>query len=421
MTRRGSWITSIGPLAVTLVVASGCTAAGAGPSPSAGTPRVSNPPELAPSSSSPAASEPVAASGGALPSGRYAIGGDLSLVLDLTSDGTAYLTEQPFTTSRDEYRVSGGTVTFAGESCGGATGTYRWSYAEPRLHLLAIDDPCADRSALLVRALDLEREQLPYLVLEPSRRLDQPDYNFSTVDADGHFYVTDGATGFFEYDAAGTPIRSWPGSLTYTTGITVTPDGTIYVANYDDATIHVFSAAGRPIRSWTVDGGTVGPVGLAHDAKGDIYVALHSVHDHYIEKYSPKGRLLGSWVGQGSLDGQVSGAPGPSAIAVTPDGTSYLGDPGNHRVARFGPDGAFAYNLTGDGTHQLVRPSVVATDATGNVFALDRALLTLWEFDDSGKVVGRWFSPHDANVVVDDGGKVWLVDQQIMAVGLPDS
>ena len=423
MATRGSWITSIVALAVTLALASGCVAAGAGPLPSADATRASSAPAVTPpsSSSATAASQSPAASGSAWPPGRYSISYDPSNVLDLLADGTAYLTEQPFVTSRDEYRVTGETVTFAGESCGGVTGTYRWSYTDPSLQLLAVEDPCADRSALLGLRLDRVREQLPYLAVQPSRVLDQPDYNFSTVDADGNFYVTDGTTGFYEHDADGMPVRAWPGSLSYTTGITVTPDGTIYVANFDPAAIHVFSAAGKPVRSWTVDGGKIGPVGLAHDAKGDIYVALHRLHDHYVEKYSPTGKLLDTWAGAGWDEGDVGTNPGPSAIAVLPDGTSYLGDPGNNRVVKFAPDGTFLSNLTGDGTPQLVSPSVVAADASGNVFALSRPLKTLWEFDDAGSVVGRWFSPYDANVVVDDGGAVWLVADRIMAVRLPGS
>jgi DNA-binding beta-propeller fold protein YncE len=313
--------------------------------------------------------------------------------------------------------VQGDTVTFTGESCSGATGSYRWSYDDTRLVLAVVDDPCADRAAVLGQELTLLREQLPYLVVAPSKVLDQPDYNFATVDSAGHFYTTDGLTGFYEYDAHGTPLRDWRRALSYTTGITVADDGTIYVSNFDDATIHAFNAAGKPTYSWSVDGGTIGPVGLAHDAKGNVYVALHRFHDHYIEKYSPKGKLLATWADGDAAYGQVSSNPGPSDIAVTPDGTSYLGDPAGNRVLRFAPDGSFVSALTGDKAHPLVSPAIVAAGATGNVFVMSNR--TLWEFDASDRVVGRWFSPYDCSVVVDGDGRVWLVDRRIIAVQLP--
>ena len=405
-------------MAGALALASGCAAAGAGPSQSVGVPATASSTPSSAAPSAPAASAPAASGGGDWQPGRYEIGLDLSSVIDLLPDGTAYLTEQPFVTSRDTYKVTGDTVTFAGESCGGVTGTYRWSSHDRRLDLVAVADPCADRAKLLGLRLDLLKEQLPYVAVRSSKVLDQPDYNFSTAGSDGHFYTTDGYTGFYEYDADGTLLRAWPNDLTYTTGITVTGDGTIYVANFDDATIRVFKA-GKPVRRWPVDHGTIGPVGLAHDAGGNIYVALHRQHDHYVEKYSPNGKLLGAWAGGAPSYGVVSSVPGPSGISVTPGGTSYLTDPGNNRILKFRPDGTFDASLEGDGTHRLFGPGFVAADRQGHVFTM--SFRTLWEFDDTGKVVGRWFSPYESTVAVDKDDNLWIIDHRINAVELPGS
>jgi hypothetical protein len=419
MVARGSRMTTLSGLAGALVLASGCASSGVDPATSI--PATGAQPVLAtaPVSAQRADRSPAASGAGPWQAGRYAVAGDLSSVVDLLPDGTAYLTAQPFITTRDRYRIDGGIVTLSGESCDGTTGTYRWSTDGTRLRLALVDDACADRSALLGLPLDYLREQLPYLVMQASRLLAQPDYNQSAVDGAGHFYTTDGGSDVFEYQADGTPVRRWHDGLTYTTGVTVDTDGSVYVANFDDATVHQFSAAGRPVRSWKVDDGTVGPVGLAHDATGNVYVALHRLHDHYVEKYSPAGKLLGGWAPMGSGDGQVGAGnqAGASVIAVTRDGTSYLGDPVNNRLVRFAPDGTFVANLTGDGTHRLASPTFVAVDGSGDVFTL--SLRTLWEFSDTGKVLGRWFSPYDGNIVVDDGGSVWLVDRQIIAVRLP--
>lgn len=423
MTTRGFRAWHMAATVAALALASGCGGAGATPSPTAGVlgaaSPAASPPVARPATS--AAPSPAPAGDTAWQPGRYMIAGDLTSVVDFVTDGTAYLTEQPFVTSRDTYRVIGDTITFAGESCSGVTGTYHWSTDGGRVELTNPDDPCPDRATVLGLPLDRLEDQLPYLDLRPSKPFDQPDYNFATAGDDGRFYTTDGLGGFYEYATDGSLVRSWPHALDYTTGITVTKDGTIYVANFEEAAIHVFGADGKPLRQWTVDGGTIGPVGLAHDAKGDIYVALHRYHDHYIEKYSPKGRLLGAWADGAPSYGMVSDDPGPSDIAVTPDGTSYLGDPGNNRLLKFAADGTFVASFTGDGTHKLVSPSVLAANAMGDVFAVSRPLRILWAFDQAGKVVGRWYSPYDASVVVDDGGNVWLVGRQIMAVGLPGS
>src|SRR5262245_47072884 len=128
MTRRGSRVNSILAVVGVLALTSGCVAAGAAPSPDAGSPVASTPSASLPAATTSAAgSSPSAAAGGTWQAGRYSVSYDMSSVIDLLPDGTAYLTEQPFFTYRDEYQVSGDTVTFAGESCGGVTGTYHWS------------------------------------------------------------------------------------------------------------------------------------------------------------------------------------------------------------------------------------------------------------------------------------------------------
>ena len=373
-----------------------------------------------PAPSRPAVSAPAASGVAGFQPGRYSVGDGLTSFVDFAPDGSAYLMEQPHITSRDAYEVSAGTVTFSGDSCGGGTGTYRWSAeANGGLHLKPVDEPCVDRLAVLAHPLDRVRAQLPYVGMEPSKAFTQPDYNRAAVDAGDRFYTTDAGPDVFQYDRDGNLLRSWTGVLTYTVGITVTRDGSMYVSNFDDATVHAFSAAGEPVRGWTVGGGNVGPVGLAHDGSGNVYVALHRIQDHYVEKYSPVGKLLGSWATQGSGDGQVGAdeGGGPESIAVTPDGASYLGDIVNNRLVKFGPDGRFEYAITGDGTTNLDGPAFVAVDGKGNVFTISSQ--TLWEFDATGKPVGRWFSPYEVNIVVDDADNLFLVDDKIIGVRLP--
>jgi hypothetical protein len=403
----------IAALACTVALLAGCAATSAGPSPTGPAATAAS---GAPSpSSAPAGSSPVASAAGTWQAGRYALGPDSLSIVDLMPDGTVYLAENDII-RRDEYQVTGNQVSFTGESCDGVTGTYDWASDGGHLTMKVIEDPCTDRAKTFWGRLDRLKEQLPYLALTSSKVLDQPSYNQAAIDARGHVYTTDGYSGFYEYGPDGTLVRSWD-DLTFTVGITVTADGTIYVSNFDDATVHAYSAAGKPVRSWAVGGGEIGPVGLAHDADGNVYVELHRTHDHYVEKYSPKGRLLGTWAPPGTLDGQVDGEAGLEWMAAAHDGTSYIGDWSNNRLVKFGPDGTFEANLTGDGTHQLVAPVVVAVDPKGNVFTL--SMRTLWEFDSAGKVVGRWFTTYEGALVIDGSGTVSIVDTRIRTVHLP--
>ena len=367
--------------------------------------------------SPPAAEPPVDPS--VLP-GRY-LTGDPDRPVDLLPDGTAYTWQDGGFVFRDTYVATGDTVTFTGESCDRAEGTYRWTWGEAALRLESVNDPCAARVSALTGPLARAEDDLAFTTVRPSMFLDQPGFNFAAVDAAGAVYTTDGHSGFYKYQPDGNVIARWPDALTFTVGITVDSRGTIYVANFDDATIHKYDSAGTPLTHWSVDQGRIGPVGITHDAEDNILVALHRIHDHYVEKYTPDGRLMATWAGPGTADGQVTGGPadGPSEIAVDRDGNSYLTDPLNDRVVSFGPDGTFRHNLTGGEGQPLHRPGTVAVDSEGNVYT--DSGLTIWKFSRTGALLGRWFTPMPGPLVVDAQDRVLQVDGEIRVLGFPNA
>jgi len=355
----------------------------------------------------------VAAGGAAFPTGRFS---SSDQAVDLLPTGDAYIAEQ-FATAHDAYAVSGDQVSFKGESCGGASGTYRWAMSGSTLVLTKLADPCLDRLGRLVMPLTRAARQLPYVVIvRNSGALDQPDFGLSAVDPSGTFWETDGGSGLYHYAADGSVLGSWT-SLTYAVGVAADAAGNIYVSNFDDATIHVYDASGNELRHWGVAGGHVGPVGLALDPAGNLYVALHRVQAHYVEKYSPSGALLATLIPNGSGPGEATGGSGsgPEDVAVDRSGDVWLTDPANSRLVEVDAHGRPLRTLTGDGAGSRI----VAVDAGGDVYTMDQRVL--WEFSPTGKVLGSWFSPYEANVVIDDAGHVFLVDQHITEITLPRS
>ena len=290
------------------------------------------------------------------------------------------------------------------------------------LALKRLADGCSDRALLFAIPLTREDRQLPYAVVTSvSTALDQPDYNLSTVDASGSFYETDGSGGFYRYTPDGTVTGSWPNGLTYSVGIAVDAGGRIYVSNFDDATVHVFDAHGTELRHWQVAGGTVGPVGLALDAKGDLYVALHRIQGHYVEKYAPDGTLLGQFVPAGSGPGQVTGGPssGPEEVAVDRIGDIWITDPENGRLVEVDAAGKPLRTIAGDGHTALDHPTNVAVDPAGDVYTVQGR--EIWEFGPNGLPKGQWFTPYAGNLVIDGKGDLFSVDQHIVALRLPRS
>jgi streptogramin lyase len=265
-------------------------------------------------------------------------------------------------------------------------------------------------------------ESLPFVTVQPSRTIPQPDYNQATVDAAGDIYTTDGLRGYYKYHPDGTAVElSADPALTFTVGITVDSTGDIYVSNFADATIHKYDSSGRPLLTWTVDHGLTGPAGLTHDVHDNILVALHRVHQHYIEKYSPDGELLATWAPLGASDGEIGGAPsdGPSEITVDREGNSYITDPVNNRLVSFAPDGKFRLNFTGAAAHPLISPVTIAVDHEGNVYT--ESGLMVWKFDPTGALVGRWFTPTMGSLVIDPQDRVLQVNKQIWQLSFPSA
>ncbi len=346
--------------------------------------------------------------------GRYASGvGDW---LDLLGNGVAYYAARQFGVMRDTYSVQSGQIIFAGPECNHAAGAYQWSMDQGFLQLTAVNDPCPSRAGMLSDMLRRLPQQFPFAAVQWAKPTNQLMVDHAALDSAGNFYVTDGSGGFYKYNADGSTAAGWPNGLTYTTGIAVNHSGDIYVANFDDATVHEFDAGGNALRSWSVGGGTDGPSALALDSQGNVYVVMRRVHNQYVEKYSATGTLLGSWADTGNGDGELGAGfkTGPEGIAVDGAGNVYVADTVNNRIVKFDTNGKFLFNITGDGARSLFQPKTVAADSKGNVYTISNQ--AIWEFSEAGDFLGEWFIPYAGNLLVDSKNNLWLIGQSIVKI-----
>lgn len=130
-----------------------------------------------------------------------------------------------------------------------------------------------------------------------------------------------------------------------------------------------------------------GPVGLAADASGNVYVADRD--NHTIRKITPMGivsTLAGSPGIWGSADGAGPAArfDSPEGVGVDAAGNVYVADTGNHTIRRVTPDGVVTTIAgqagkegTVDGAATEARfssPRAIAADRSGTVYVADHGI-----------------------------------------------
>ncbi len=133
---------------------------------------------------------------------------------------------------------------------------------------------------------------------------------------------------------------SGSGELTRPTGIAVSRDGTVFVADTGNDRIQAFSSSGAFL--WTFGSSGEGPgefqrpMDIDIDEEGLLYVS--GLGGDRVQVFTAKGALLRELRGDRTPAGSFDGAAG---VLVAPSGDVYVADFYNHRVVRFGPEGNF--------------------------------------------------------------------------------
>ncbi|MCP5109493.1 MAG: hypothetical protein GY953_01520, partial [bacterium] len=257
----------------------------------------------------------------------------------------------------------------------------------------------------------------------------------------------------FEHSGDGGPATE--AGMREANDVAVAPDGTLYIADRRSARVRrvtpdgiISTYAGTGTGGFSGDGGPAtaaelnGPVGLALDAAGNLYIA--DAPNDRVRRVALDGTIT-TFAGNGVRGTPVDGVlavdsplRGPAGLEVDAAGNVYIADGFSAVVCRVTPAGGLNI-IAGDGTWgfggdggpavaaQLSDARDVSTDSQGNVYITDRENHRIRRVDASGSIetfAGRshfggdggpatqavLFSP--AGVAADSQGNVYIGDTQ---------
>ena len=250
-----------------------------------------------------------------------------------------------------------------------------------------------------------------------------------TIDPQGHLYVIDGKNNRLQvFDATGQYLTTLgsqghdEGQFFFNEGtvhgaVAADEQGNVYIADTYNSRIQKFTSDGQFVSLWgkhsgTDDGLFLQPVDVAVDKQGNIYVLDQLRHD--IQTFDGDGNFLTKWSGAG--DNQFYSGN----IAVDEQGNVYVADSDHDRVLKFDNNGQFLteWGSSGTGDGQFTAPAGITVDRQGNVFVVEQYGQRVQKFDSNGQFLTKWGSDgagdgqftNPVDIAVDDQGNIYVAD-----------
>ena len=179
-------------------------------------------------------------------------------------------------------------------------------------------------------------------------------------DAKGHLFVlARGGASFFEFDPAGTFVRSFGDPMTRAHGLRIDRDGNLWATDVGAHTVMKFNMKGELLLTIGVKGQAGAwdeaagerklnqPNDIAIAANGDVFVVQGHTPglakgDARVLKFDKTGRFIKSWGGKGKGPGQFDVAHG---IAIDAKGLLWVMDRENQRIQVFDAEGTFVREM----------------------------------------------------------------------------
>jgi DNA-binding beta-propeller fold protein YncE len=226
-----------------------------------------------------------------------------------------------------------------------------------------------------------------------------------TMDPEGRLYVVDTFSKLVHViDENNGTYSTFPrgkSSLVSPIGIAVDNRGNIYVSDSKEAVVKVFRKQGKEYSGELGKGLLNRPTGLSFNKKTDELLVVDTKNSEIIRydinNYSVKG-IIGK---EGNSEGLFHN---PTNIFTSGEGKIFVTDSLNFRIQVFAPDGEFirSFGKAGDRPGYFARPKGLAVDSDGNIYIVDALFDNIQIFNAEGKLLMDFGRPGS------DYGEFWL-------------
>jgi DNA-binding beta-propeller fold protein YncE len=188
-----------------------------------------------------------------------------------------------------------------------------------------------------------------------------------------------------------------PESLVKPEGISVAPDGRIFVADYTSGFVKIYDPNYRHLKTFSRSGSGPGEnikseFTCIHDGK--YYMA--EAGNHRVNVWDLDGKFLFAFGQLGEANGQLNP---PQACKVNNKGEFIVCDLGNNRIQVFDKEGKFlrAWGTVGSGGGSFRRPAGIGIDKHDNVYVAEIGNCRVQVFDRMGKLIAKFGTKGSGN------------------------
>jgi uncharacterized protein YjiK len=194
------------------------------------------------------------------------------------------------------------------------------------------------------------------------------------LDSLGNMYVLSEDYGVYKYSPTGVFITKWGGVGTgdglfgWPMGIATDSSDNVYVADSDNNRIQKFDSNGNYLTQWGALGAEDGqfdyPTSVYVDASNTVYIA--DLANSRVQKFNANGLFLGKWGSNGNDNGQFIGIHGITGDSA---GNIYIVDNTADRMQKFTSEGVFLAQWGWD--DDMYAPHDIAVNSEGTVYVAD--------------------------------------------------